>query len=171
MNSSRLHKMTSRPGASSGFTLLEALVVVAIIGILAATAFPSMGRMIKDQRVRNATQDFYASLAFARSESIKRGADVIINPATTANWGAGWTVVDNASVTLKTQNAITGVTASGPGGLTYRRDGRLSDTTAQMFVITSSTDATITARCIRIDPSGRPNIKVDTNGNSADGCQ
>src|SRR5689334_461152 len=154
MNSSRLPKMTSRPSASRGFTILEALVVVAIIGILAASAMPSVGRMIKDQRVRNATQDFYASLAFARSESIKRGADVIITPASTANWGAGWNVVDTGGVTLKTQNAITGVAATGPGGLTYRRDGRLTDTTAQMFVLTSSVDATITARCIRIDPSG-----------------
>jgi type IV fimbrial biogenesis protein FimT len=171
MNSSSFPKMTIHPRASSGFTLLEALVVIAIIGILASAAMPSMGRMIKDQRVRNATQDFYASLAFARSESIKRGADVVINPATAANWSNGWTVADNGGVTLKTQNQITGVAATGPTSLTYRRDGRLSDTTAQTFVITSSTDTTITARCIRIDPSGRPNIKVDTNGNAADGCQ
>ena len=171
MISSSFPKTTLLRSASKGFTLLEALVVVAIIGILASAAMPSMGRMIKDQRVRNATQDFYASLAFARSESIKRGTDVVINPATTTNWGAGWTVVDTGGVTLKTQNTITGVAASGPGGLTYRRDGRLADTTAQTFVLTSSTDATITARCIRIDPSGRPNIKVDTNGNAADGCQ
>jgi hypothetical protein len=43
--------------------------------------------------------------------------------------------------------------------------------TAPTFVVKASDSTSTTARCVRVDLSGRPNIKVDTNSNPADGCQ
>jgi Tfp pilus assembly protein FimT len=110
-------------------------------------------------------------MILARSEAIKQGNDVTITPTSAANWASGWQIVDSGGATVKNQDAIPGVAATGPANLVYRRDGRLSNTAAQTFVLSSSTDTTITARCLRIDPSGRPNIKTDTNHDIADGCQ
>ena len=153
-----------------GFTLIEMLVTITILAILLAIAVPSMNALIRDQRVKAATLDVYASFAFARSEAIKRNASVMITPNST-DWGNGWQVqVGGAS--LKNQDAINKVSISGPAAaIAYQRDGRIGGTTAPSFVVKSADDSTITARCVRIDLSGRPNIKVDTNHNAADGCQ
>ena len=94
-----------------------------------------------------------------------------VNPNSAGNWALGWRVVDTGGNNLKIQEVISGVAMSGPASLTYRRDGRLSDTSTSMFVLSAQDDGTVTARCIRVDPSGRPSIKVDTNNNAADGCQ
>ena len=127
------------------------MITLLILAIMVSFALPSFGRFIRDQRVKNAAFDVYASIILARSESIKRGSDVQVNPTSTANWALGWSVVDGGGNNLKVQNAIAGV--------------------ASIFVVSAQGDSTVTARCIRVDPSGRPNIKVDTNNNIADGCQ
>ena len=165
------HRKASAPARAGGFTLLELMVTLTVLGILASIALPSFGRFIRDQRVKNATFDVYASVTLARSESIKRGSDVAVNPTSAANWALGWRVVDSAGNSIKVQDAIAGITASGPANLTYRRDGRLSGTSTPIFVLSAQGDTTIAARCIRVDPSGRPNIKVDTNNVVSDGCQ
>lgn len=155
---------------SKGFTIVELLITVTVLGVLAAVALPSFTSFVRDQRVKTAISDVYATFIYARSEAIKRSADVQVVP-NGADWAAGWAVKDAGGTNLKVQDAISGVTISGEGGtITYRRDGRLSAAIPN-FVLSSPDSSSITARCLRIDPSGRPNIKVDSNGNPADGCQ
>jgi type IV fimbrial biogenesis protein FimT len=163
-------RINSAAASGRGFTLVELMITLLILAIMVSFALPSFGRFIRDQRVKNAAFDVYASIILARSESIKRGSDVQVNPTSTANWALGWSVVDGGGNNLKVQNAIAGVETTGPASLTYRRDGRIAGV-ASIFVVSAQGDSTVTARCIRVDPSGRPNIKVDTNNNIADGCQ
>lgn len=160
-----------RAAASRGFTLTELMIAVAVLGVLTAVGLPSMTNFVREQRVKTATSDVFASLIYARSEAIKRAADVIVVPNNTAAWAAGWKVTDAGGASLRVQDAIGGVTVTGPAAsLTFRRDGRLA-TGVTNFVLTSPDNSAITARCVRLDPSGRANIKVDSNGNSGDGCQ
>ena len=158
----------------SGFTIVELMIAVAVLAVLTAVAAPSLSSLVRDQRVKTATFDVYSNLTFARSEAIKRNASIdlaAVDTATPPNWAAGWTV-QVAGATLKTQDAIQGMTITGPDSpVSYQREGRIAGATAPTFVLKAADSSTTTARCVRVDLSGRPNIKVDTNSNPADGCQ
>lgn len=158
--------------AASGFTIIELMTTLAVLAILITIAAPSLSDLVRDQRVKTATFDVYASVIFARSEAIKRNADVDLVPAG-ADWAAGWMVrVQSDATVLTRQNPLPAMSIAGPGGtITYRRDGRIFGGAAPLFVVKSAESNSITARCVRIDLGGRPNIIVDTNKDPTDGCQ
>lgn len=78
--------------SSSGFTTIELMVVVAILAILTALAGPSFRPLLERWRVRDAAESVTSTFYFARSEAIKRGGQVIIEPNSGTDWGAGWRV-------------------------------------------------------------------------------
>lgn len=152
-----------------GFTIIELMITMVILAILAAVAGPSMLDMLNSSRVRSAASDLYESAILARSEAIKRSTSVDVVPAATG-WQDGWTVEVGATV-ISGHDATPSVTItpSASGNLTYRLDGRVS-TSLRSFVLSSSQSASVQARCIVIDASGRAGIKTDRDSNPSDGC-
>ena len=91
-----------------GFTLIETMVVVAILAILLALAAPSFTPLIERWRVRQSVEQLQSTLYYGRSEAIKRGGGVVIqrldNPAngcTAAKpkdeWNCGWFVCEDTN--------------------------------------------------------------------------
>ncbi len=87
-----------------GFTLPEIMVTVAILGVLAAIAAPSFTGMLERRRLVGATETIMSDLRWARSEAIKRNADVTITfiPGAAGAWSytidPGDKTVDSATV-------------------------------------------------------------------------
>jgi len=141
----------------AGFTLIEAMVVMAIMIILASVGLPAMQDMIVNQRIKTTTSDLFSSILRARSEAIKRNTDVSMVPAT--NWSTGWTIPspnagEPALLSLTTRSSVT--VAAPAAGITFTPAGRIRGTSTATFNVSSTSG---TPRCISIDLGGRPNVQ------------
>ncbi len=77
---------------SRGFTLLELLITLVILGVLTGLSLPFFGDMYSNYRLKKAAADFQNAVVFAKSEAVRLGQQVNIDPITTANWAGGWQV-------------------------------------------------------------------------------
>lgn len=83
---------------SSGFTLLELIITVGIIGVVTAIAIPSVGVYVKNDRLTTNINTLVSHLAFARNEAITQSQQVVLcistntTSCTGTNWAQGWIV-------------------------------------------------------------------------------
>ena len=148
----------AHPRRQRGVSLFELIIGLVIFSILASLAVPSFTRMVASQRVKSASSDLYSALVRARSEAIKRNADVTL-ASVAGGWQQGWTINDptNPARPLASHNAVPNVAITGPASITYTGSGRLRATTRpSLSVSATSSDAT---RCLSADLSGRPYLK------------
>jgi prepilin-type N-terminal cleavage/methylation domain-containing protein len=80
--------MTRQRRAGSGFTLVEIALVIAIIGIAAAMAIPSLQTMTAHGRARDASATVADSLKLARAQAISSGSNVVVYFNTGLNGGS-----------------------------------------------------------------------------------
>ena len=71
-----MNRRSSRKALAAAFTLIELMIVVALIAIIVTLAAPSFRDMLLMQRLRGINAQLVTDLALARSEAVSRGVFV-----------------------------------------------------------------------------------------------
>ncbi len=171
-----------------GFTLVELLIIIAMVSILAAIAVPSMGELHRQNKLTSVINNYSAAHRLARNEAVARGKAVTVCKRSTAdaniiacdadnNWESGWVVFvntdrDNPAVVDADETVLQVIQpipvnytlrSSGVSGnhVTYHPTG---DTQASGTFVLCSNGLLNQARMLAIDVNGRIRVsELSTN--------
>jgi type IV fimbrial biogenesis protein FimT len=166
-----------------GFTLIEVLVVVAIMGVVLAIGVPGVQSLLNTQKMKSATFDLVTTTMFARSEAIKWGgasSSSISIAAPSNNFNSGWCIVFTSSTAcslsapgdgvMQVIKATSGVTYTYQGTaapITFTRTGRLSGGTSVKFLVADTDPHPVPPRCVTIDTTGNATVRVLASGTTS----
>jgi len=144
---------------TGGFSLIEMIITLSIVAVLAVLAGPSMTATIARHRVQDASSDLTTVLFTARADALMRNNDISVLPIG-GDWAAGWQIPDPANsgkflLAHEPARAVA-ITLSGATTVTYQFNGRIRGGGGIKFNVSSSVAGSSTAKCIAVDPSGRP---------------
>jgi type IV fimbrial biogenesis protein FimT len=71
---------------SAGFSLIELMIVVVLLGIVASVSFPYFRTMLMNSQIRNATESIVNGLQKARAEAVKRNLPVKLVLGADSGW-------------------------------------------------------------------------------------
>lgn len=148
----------------AGFTLVEVMIVVAILGTVMAFGVPAMRDLLANQRMKSASFDLVVTAMFARSEAVKRGIPIYV-AAPSGSLTSGWCVqltsttacspsAPDLTVTMRVQKPASGVTysfISGSAPISFNRAGRLG---SQIKIQIVDDELAALKRCVTIDVGG-----------------
>ncbi|MES2281742.1 MAG: GspH/FimT family pseudopilin [Pseudomonadota bacterium] len=177
-----------------GFTLLEVVVVLAIIAILTALAAPSFTGLVQSNAVSSNVNAFMSDLRFARSEAIRRGGSVVMcrsndpegAPACDAGsgpggngWVSGWIIFEDrdgsggynaGDQVLKVQGPITNLdtmVASNNNTFEFVATGRMKTVNSAKSLQFGTNMPAERQRMVCVNQSGRARIAGDGNSSCA----
>ncbi|PXX89401.1 pilus assembly protein [Marinobacter vulgaris] len=157
--------MTDR-SALRGFTLIELMVVVAVLAIVATVAVPSFRQVIENNRLATESNRLFSAMSFARSEAVRVGDDVSLS-ARTGGFDAGWCVhlgADCSGTDILRQfdagNQLD-YTASA-STLTFNARGEMTNAAFQVSLepVGCETGETDKMRTVTVSLSGRASIQA-----------
>lgn len=112
---------------NKGYTLLEIMIVISIIGIFVSLATPSFLVMNQDEKVEDASRSMLKMLASSRESAIKKGIPVYVYPETLDDkWENRWVKYYNgitekvdidANVTVHNESNLEALRFDGRGRL------------------------------------------------------
>jgi type IV fimbrial biogenesis protein FimT len=166
--------MLERGAVERGFTLIEVMISITVLGIILMLGLPSFGSWLQNQQLRAASEGMLNGLQTARAEAIRRNllVQIVVGPP-----GTGWSVTEavsgaaiqtrvkeegspNAVLTV-TPNTATTVTFTSLGSVAANLD---ASPTAGLFDISNPAGGSCQPagpmRCLRVVVSGGGSLRM-----------
>src|SRR5690606_27147970 len=184
---SNTYPLVARPNAV-GFTLLELLTAIAVLGVLLAIGVPAFTETIRTNRLAAQANDVVQALSMARSEASKRGIPVAVCAAnadqsgcagdTADDWANGWIVftddgatpgsLENGELVLQTSRRVADemqLSTNNLGFVRYAANGGTTNAAATpigtaviVFELRPNTCTGTNVRRITVERTGRANL-------------
>ncbi|MBS7456660.1 GspH/FimT family protein [Coralloluteibacterium stylophorae] len=157
----------------NGLTLLELLVVVAILAIVTTVGLPAFGDVLQRTRAQTAMHQLTASIASARLAAIQHRRPLALCPADAAgacvdepDWSAGWLVFVDADGNdrpdtdadlvrhVQTSGRIAIRSSAGRTRIRVQRDGRSGGSNLSLSLCSEDAEPRLLGRVI-LNISGR----------------
>jgi type IV fimbrial biogenesis protein FimT len=183
----------------SGFTVIELMVVAAIVAVLLSVGVPSYKYITTSYRMSSEVNGLLGDLMYARGEAIKEGQDVTVCISTnstgctgSANWQGGWIIFSNptntvpnpvaAGTILRVQTPFTGnppdtfVANSGASAVTFNREGfatavgAVAPFAATLITLHNPAAQSGFTRCLSVSAQGLLNTETAATSIPAGAC-
>jgi len=82
-----------------GFTLIEMMIVIAIIAIVLSLAVPSFNEFFEKNRLKRAAEEVYSLVTKARAEGVIRSTDMSV-AVNTGSWCVGYAATAGCNCTV-----------------------------------------------------------------------
>jgi len=137
-----------------GFTLLELMIVIAVMGILATIAAPNFMRYMAERRLNGAARMVMSDLMNARMLAVTLNRNVQVTFSTSASAFYTYDAVGTAAVrNIQTGFGYQDVTVSATSNLTFAPTGRLSGSFGSTVTLTST--ALTQPKTVTVSSAGR----------------
>jgi type IV fimbrial biogenesis protein FimT len=186
--------MNMSPPRAAGFTVTELVMVMTIVGILAAIGVPSFKYVTVSNRISSEINALLGDMQFARSQALKQGLPVTVcastnptapNPTCSGSnvWNTGWIVfldsngsgqVDAGEQVIRVQPAFNGndsmiASVATYAATTYNRLGYAPNATGTINIaLHDASNTQAYTRCLAITASG--SVSTEKSGAGIPAC-
>jgi type IV fimbrial biogenesis protein FimT len=154
-----MNVMHVTPRRIGGFTLIELMVALAIAGVIATLALPSLIEQFARRRLEGVATELSTDLQFARSQAVTEATGSTVKLVTESS-GAQYRIYKTVSGTdtnIKTVALPTGYTATDAVVVGFDQLRGMSIDTSDKQIDISSTKTTATMRLV-VNPMGRVHL-------------
>jgi len=159
-----------KASGQQGFTLIEAMIVIAIIAIVLSLAVPSFNDFFEKNRLKRAAEDVYGMIVKAKAEAVVRNVDLSVS-VDTSQWCVGYATTASCvcdpglTVTCAVPVAGTDVTQVVDGGVLQESGVTISENFAGSGPTFNSVRGTAGAGTIALEAgSWQLNVVVSPQG-------